>query len=298
MPRFVVTGANKGIGLAVVRGLLDASKTAFVFLGSRDVARGHDALQSLITEHPDLYSGRVEAIQIDVSDAGSVARAADVVRTRLGGGSQTASYLDAIINNAGIATRDFSPSAFESCVDVNFRGVVRTTEAFLPLMNPSKGRIVMTSSALGPSFVAKCSTERQAVMVNPEVTHAQITGLVYECLAIAHGSGDKFADKFAAAGLPGAHIHCGYGLSKALVNMYTLQLARENPSLLINACMPGFIKTDMTRKFEAHFGGTLEDLGAKSPSEGADVLIYLAIGNVTASGAYFETDKQRSRFDR
>lgn len=54
----------------------------------------------------------------------------------------------------------------------------------------------------------------------------------------------------------------------------------------------------MTRKFEAHFGGTLEELGATSPSEGADVLVYLAAGDVTASGSYFEYDKQRSRLNR
>ena len=294
MQRFFVTGANKGIGLAVVRGLLDANKVAFVFLGSRDAGRGQTAVRSLVAENPDLYSGRVEAIQIDVSDTDSVARAADVVRVRLGDGSETSSYLDALINNAGMATQDFSPSAFESCMEVNFRGVVRTTEAFLPLIKPSEGRVVMTSSALGPSFVANCSTERQAAMVNPEFTHAHITGLVDECLAIAHSGGDDFAAKFASAGLPGAQTYCGYGLSKAMVNMYTLQLARENPSLLVNACMPGFIRTDMTRKFEARLGGTLEKLGAKSPSEGADVLVYLAFGDVAASGSYFGCDKQRS----
>lgn len=55
MLRFLVTGANKGIGLAVVRGLLDASKVAFVFLGSRDAGRGQTAVKSLIAENPELY---------------------------------------------------------------------------------------------------------------------------------------------------------------------------------------------------------------------------------------------------
>ena len=298
MQRFLVTGANKGIGLAVVRGLLDASKMAFVFLGSRDAGRGQDAVQSLIAENPDLYSGRVEAIQIDVSDAGSVARAVDDVRTRLGGGTETQSYLDALVNNAGVAPEVFSPSDFESCVEVNFRGVVRATEAFLPLIKPSKGRIVMASSSLGPSFVAKCSAERQAIMINPEVTHAQIMGLVDECLTIAHSGGDDIAQKFRAAGLSGAQSLGGYGLSKAFVNMYTLQLARENPSLLVNACTPGFINPDMTKKLGSQFGGTPDELGAGSPSEGADVLVYLANGDVTASGSYFESNKRRSRLDR
>ena len=297
MQRIFVTGANKGIGFAVVKGLLDANKSAFVFLGSRDAARGQDAVQSLITENSELYSGRVEAVEIDVSDAGSVSRAADVVRTRLGGGgAEPASYLDAFVNNAGVAPADFTPSAFETCLDVNFRGVVRATEAFLPLINPSKGRIVMTSSSSGPSFVAECSASRQATMVNPEVTHAQITSLADECMAIAHAGGDDYAEKFAAAGLSGAHNMGGYGLSKALVNMYTMQLARENPSLRVNACTPGFIKTDLAEQLAVKFNKTLEEMGAKSPSEGAEVLVYLAAGDISAtrSGWYFGSDKLRS----
>lgn len=298
MQRFVVTGANKGIGLAVVKGLLDSNKTAFVFLGSRDAGRGKDAVQSLLTENSDSYSGRVEAIEIDVSDAGSVSRAADAVRTRLGDGSDTPSYLDAFINNAGVAPVDFSPSAFESCLEVNFRGVVRSTEAFLPLMKPSGGRVVMTSSSSGPSFVSKCRADRQVVMANPDVTHAEIAGLVDESLAIARSGGDDVAEKFAATGLPEAESMAGYGLSKALVNMYTMQLARENPSLRVNACTPGMIKTDLGRQFEAKFNVTLDEIGAKTPSEGAEVLVYLAAGDVAATGWYFGSDKERSPLDR
>ncbi|CAM9304646.1 unnamed protein product [Laminaria digitata] len=299
MQRFLVTGANKGIGLAVVKSLLDADKTAFVFLGSRDVGRGQDAVHSLITENSDLYSGRVEAIQIDVSDAGSVSRAADIVRTCLGGGgSEAARYLDVLFNNAGVAPEDFAPSEFDSCMEVNYRGVVRTTEAFLPLLNPSKGRIVMTSSSNAPSFVVQCSAERQAVMANPAVTRADIAGLLDECLAIAHSGGDDIAGKFAAVGLSDAEDMGGYGLSKALLNMYTMQLARENPSLLVNACTPGLILTDLGRQFEKKFNVKLDDVGAKPPLDGAEVLVYLATGDVDASGWYFGSDKQRSPLDR
>lgn len=298
MQRFLVTGANKGIGLAVVKTLLDGNKNAFVLLGSRDAARGQDAVQSLLAENPDLYSGRVEALEIDVSDADSVSRAAATVRARLGSAPEAPSCLDVLINNAGVAPGEFSPSSFSTCLDVNFRGVVRTTEAFLPLLEPTKGRIVMTSSSSGPSFVAKCSTERQAFLTNPEVTHAQITGLAQEGLAIAVSEGGDVAEKFAAAGLSGAENMSGYGFTKALVNMYTAQLARENPSLIVNACTPGFIKTDLSEKFAATFGKSLDEMGAKSPAEGAEAIVYLATGDVPSSGWYFGSDKQRSPLDR
>lgn len=213
MVRFLVTGANKGIGLATVRGLLESNKNAFVFLGSRDAARGQSAVQSLLAENSDSYSGRVEALQIDVSDPSSVSRAAETVRTRLQS-SDGEPTLGALINNAGMLPEDKSSSQFASCVDVNFHGVVRTTEAFLPLLEPSKGRVVMTSSSAGPTFVSKCSPERKALMTDPDVTHAQIVGLADECLAIA-SAGGNLEERFAAVGLSGVEGLMGaYGLTK------------------------------------------------------------------------------------
>lgn len=222
MQRFLVTGANKGIGLATVKGLLDANKQAFVFLGSRDVTRGQDAAKLIVEASPESYSGRVEALQIDVSDDSSVSQAVETVRARLqsGGGdgasaSSTPAHLHAIINNAGMVPSDSSsPEGFAACVDVNFRGVVRVTEAFLPLLEPSKGRVVFTSSSAGPTFVSKCSPERQAFMTSPAVTHQQIMGLVDECLAIASAGGD-LEEKFAAVGLGGVEGMLGvYGFTK------------------------------------------------------------------------------------
>ena len=37
-----------------------------------------------------------------------------------------------------------------------------------------------------------------------------------------------------------------YGMSKALLNSYTMMLAREHPKLKINSCSPGYILTDLT----------------------------------------------------
>lgn len=298
LKRFVVTGANQGIGLATVKRLLDSDKTAFVFLGSRDAERGQSAVQSLVAENSEHYSGRVEALQIDVSDAESVSRAADTVRARLRDNSETPSYLAGLLNIAGVLFMGTSPSSFKTTIDVNFRGVVRTTEAFLPLLDPAKGRIISTSSAAGPSFVAKCSSERQDFLTNPKVTYSQITGLVDECLAIVSSGGNSVADKFAAAGLTGAEYNGAYGLTKALVNMYTMHLARENPSLVINSCTPGWIKTSLTAVFEENSNQTLEEMGAKPPSEGAKVLVYLATGDVPGKGWYFGSDSLRSPLDR
>lgn len=298
MQRFVVTGANKGIGLATVKGLLDAGEDNFVFLGSRDVSRGQRAVDELVGEKSESYSGRVEVLEIDVSNADSVSRAAAAVRSRLN--DSTSAPLAGLINNAGIALPDFSPSAFQSTMSVNVHGVIRVTDAFLPLLDPAKGRVVMISSSSGPSFVAKCTAERQALLVNPSVTHAQITAFADECLSMAasSGSADDAAKTFAAAGLTGAENMAGYGVTKALVNMYTAQLAREHPSLVVNACTPGFIATELAKPFQERMGKTLDEMGAKPPSDGAKTPVFLATGDVPGSGWYFGSDSQRSPLDR
>ena len=53
MRRILVTGANKGIGLAIVQAILLEKDDAFVYLGARDPDRGRSARQGLVDEHPE-----------------------------------------------------------------------------------------------------------------------------------------------------------------------------------------------------------------------------------------------------
>ncbi len=50
MQRVLVTGANKGIGLEIAKDLLD--RGVFVFMGSRDAARGKAAADAIIAAEP------------------------------------------------------------------------------------------------------------------------------------------------------------------------------------------------------------------------------------------------------
>jgi NAD(P)-dependent dehydrogenase (short-subunit alcohol dehydrogenase family) len=138
----VVTGANRGIGLEVVRQLAHDGYTAI--LGARDHDRGEAAAGALREEGLD-----VQARRLDVSDPAGVADFGEQLARDFDG-------LDALVNNAAIhydtwqratdADFDVVREAFET----NVLGAWRTVEACLPLLRRSpSARIVNVSSGAG-----------------------------------------------------------------------------------------------------------------------------------------------------
>ena len=283
MRRILVTGANKGIGRAIATAILEQHDDTFVFLGSRDEARGREAAAAIAQRHP-ASAKRVEVVALDVSDDRSVAAAADRVRRSAAG-----EKLYGVVNNAGIGA---GPGAtLADVLGVNVLGVHRVCEAFLPLLDPERGRVVNVTSAAGPSFVAKCSPEMQRFFLDASLDWPRLRAFVDACVAI-EGDAAAFAAKGLADGAP-------YGLSKALANTYTLVLAREHPSLRVNACTPGFIETDMTRHYVESSGGkSASELGMKPPSEGARAPVHLLFDELEGNGRFYGSDAQRSPLDR
>ena len=70
MRKILVTGANKGIGFALVRRLLSEYTDTFVYLGSRDISRGEAAIKSLIGES-DSWAARLQFIHLEVDSISS-----------------------------------------------------------------------------------------------------------------------------------------------------------------------------------------------------------------------------------
>lgn len=197
----LITGANKGIGLETARQL--GRKDITVLLGARDLAKGKKAVEELRQEGIDAHP-----IEIDVSDPGSIRKAAAKVENDFG-------RLDILINNAGVMLDDKEKKASEQSLetwrrtfDTNVFGLIATTQGFLPLLRKSDaGRIVNLSSILG------------------SITHHATPGSpVYD-----------------------SKNYTSYNVSKSAVNAFTVQLAYElkDTKIKVNAAHPGWVKTDM-----------------------------------------------------
>ena len=143
MKSALVTGANKSIGFEVARQL--AQKEIFVYLGSRNLENGLEAVNKFKSEGLT----NIEAIEIDITNDESVKNA----RAEIGKKTKT---LDILINNAGIyggyrqEALNATIDQFKAAYDANVYGVVRVTQAFIDLLKKSsEPRIVNVSSSQG-----------------------------------------------------------------------------------------------------------------------------------------------------
>ena len=138
----LITGANKGIGLATARRLGQAGLR--VLIGARKPALGEAAATMLASEGLD-----TRFIHIDLNAPETLIAAASAIETEFG-------RLDVLVNNAGITDRAdgspgrASPEAVRRIFDTNVHGSLAVTQAMLPLLRrSSSGRIVNVSSGLG-----------------------------------------------------------------------------------------------------------------------------------------------------
>ncbi|HYQ00371.1 MAG TPA: SDR family NAD(P)-dependent oxidoreductase [Polyangiaceae bacterium] len=195
----LVTGANKGIGREIARQL--AQKGYSVWLGCRDAERGEEAAAALRSDGLD-----ARVLALDVTNDASVKAAALTY-------AKTSDTLDALVNNAGIATGGYTPPSQASLDDmravyeVNVFGPVRVTQAFAPFLRKAgQGRIVMMSSSVG-------SISEQLDMTS---------------------------------GVYGVNL-LGYNSSKSALNMITVSFAKELAAhgIKVNAANPGYVATDL-----------------------------------------------------
>ncbi|KAL2335929.1 hypothetical protein Fmac_010375 [Flemingia macrophylla] len=266
----VVTGANKGIGLEIVRQL--ASAGIKVVLTARNEQRGLQALETL----KDLgLSDFVVFHQVDVADATSVASLADFVKSKFG-------KLDILINNAGIGgiviedndlistvllNRGVIPEEVatkavaqtyelaKECLQINYYGAKITTESLMPLLQLSDSpRIVNVASSLGQLESFPKGSWASGVFSDVDNLSEEKVDEVLSKFLIDFQQGT-----LESKGWPkylGAYI-----CSKAAMIAYTRILAKKYPSFCINSVCPGYVKTDIT----SNTGFLTVEEGAASP---------------------------------
>ena len=140
----LITGANRGIGRALVEEAL-----------RRGAKRVYAATRQPFT-HTD---ERVMPLNLDVTNAAEIQAAVENVES-----------LDVLINNAGIAIYDdlSNLDVVERHLSVNFLGMLKVTNAFLPLLRSSKGAIVNNLSmvALAPLPIIPSYSVSKAAATN------------------------------------------------------------------------------------------------------------------------------------
>ncbi len=154
----LVTGANRGIGKAIVEGLLEAG-AAKVYAAVRD--------PSLVTDLVANSGGRVVALPLDLSKPATIEAAA-----------QTASDVQLVINNAGVlqAVDLLSPQAFDALeleIEVNLRGFLRVVQAFVPVLRArGGGALVQLNSVVSLRAFPEVATYSASKAASYAITQA------------------------------------------------------------------------------------------------------------------------------
>ncbi|MDO4289274.1 MAG: SDR family NAD(P)-dependent oxidoreductase [Eubacterium sp.] len=191
MKTVFITGGNKGLGYETAKRLIRMGYR--VYIGCRNKERGELAASEL----------GAEMIQIDVTQDTSVKEAAQMMMAKEG-------RLDVLINNAGIAgvfakPEDITGKDMERVFDTNVFGIVRVTNAFIPLLRKSENPVIVNvSSGLGSFGMVTDNTTEES----------KVNSLTY----------------------------CA---SKSAVSMLTLQYAKGLPDIKVNCADPGATATDL-----------------------------------------------------
>lgn len=193
----LITGADKGIGFATAQALAAAGQ--HVLVGARNQTRGEKAVQAIRDA-----GGTANFIQLDVTADDQVKAAAAKIQNDYG-------YLSILINNAGIAVdahqkpSQLPITQMQQDFAVNFFGLVRVTQAMVPLLRAGKpAKIVNVTSNMGSFGLA----------TDPQSRFYQVSSL-------------------------------GYQASKAAANFATVDFAKElgSEGITVNSVNPGWTAT-------------------------------------------------------
>ena len=276
-----VTGANKGVGFAIVRQLaLQYPKSAFntgpllIYLTARNEQRGKQALDAINNDsqlkqakalRADGGLSDVKYLPLDIDSQDSIKAFASKLKENHPDG------IDFLINNAGIAMNGFDVDVVKTTLHCNYYGTLAATELLLPHIKDG-GRVVNVASISGKLGVKYSDTIRQRFMSANKTD--EITQLMEDFTSAV-------ADNEYQGDWPGA----AYAVSKAgVIGMTKTMATATGNRVLVNSCCPGYVNTDMTK-----------GRGSKSIDEGAQTPVLLALGDIGGKmGTFWQNEKDIS----
>lgn len=246
----VVTGSNRGIGQGIIQLLAKTQHTSPL----RIIATSRDGKDLGVQTAPP---NSIRYAKLDIGSSSSIKSFfSDVTNANI------------LINNAGINhNNEETPDLAEHVIAVNYRGTRDMCQAFLSAASSdSNARIVNVSST-----ASQLSNYDQALQEEFQNVSSvkDVDALAEYYLDVVKRGAD--AQKEAGFGSPPK----SYQVSKALVNALTTVLARENQSVAVNCCCPGWVNTDM---------GHQVGKPPKTLEEGARIPVRLAIGELGNKG--------------
>jgi 2-deoxy-D-gluconate 3-dehydrogenase len=144
----IVTGGNRGLGLAIARGYARAG--ARVVVAARDAAKADAALAEL----RDL-GGDCAFVEAHIDDPASCAAMVAAAVDRFG-------RLDILVNNAGVNIRkppeDYSLEEWRAVIDVNLTGPFLCAQAAYPVMKAGGGGKIINVGSLYSTFGGAMAT--------------------------------------------------------------------------------------------------------------------------------------------
>ncbi|KAH7863490.1 hypothetical protein Vadar_018108 [Vaccinium darrowii] len=285
----VVTGANRGIGFEICRQL--ACKGVMVVLTARDEKKGTEAIEKLKGFG---LSENVVFHKLDVGEPSSAYSLADFIKSQFG-------KLDILVNNAAITGVKMDSDAVrasasngqinwneavtqtynlaEECLEINYYGVKRITEALIPLLQLSDSvRFVNMSSSTGKLKFIPSEWAKEVFLDDERLTEERLDEVLNKFLK-DFNEGDQ--ESLEPKGWPSQFS--AYTLSKAALNALTRILAKRYPHFTVNSVCPGYVQTDMNC-----------NTGILTAEEGAENAVRLALLPEGAPSGLFFSQKEVS----
>ncbi|KFY55259.1 hypothetical protein V496_07033 [Pseudogymnoascus sp. VKM F-4515 (FW-2607)] len=220
----LVTGGNSGLGKETVLRLAKHNPKC-IYLGTRSLERGEEALSDIKTEAPD---SNIKLLQIDMASFASIESAVAVVTSSLSESKADSERLDVLINNAGVSNLppDVTKDGYELQFGTNHMGHALLTKLLLPMM--------LKTAELAPDG----GSVRIVNISSDGHYHATAPGIHFDDLNIVNN-------------------WTRYAQSKLANILHAKALAKRYPSIISVAVSPGTVRTTIFEKMNSPVMNTL-----------------------------------------